>query len=134
MGTTVAGFPNLFLLQGPNTGLGHTSVIIMIEAQVEHMLKTLKYMSKNNLKTIEPSDDAQDRFIDETEKLMEGTVWTAGGCNSWYLDETGRNSTLWPGYTFAFRRKAAKLKRKDYIGRWEKKAKQAAEKGIVITK
>jgi cation diffusion facilitator CzcD-associated flavoprotein CzcO len=117
MGTTIAGFPNFFILQGPNTGLGHSSVIIMIEAQVEHMLKILKHMRKNNLKTIEPSADAQDRFIQETDQLMEGTVWTSGGCSSWYLDQTGRNSTLWPGYTFAFRRKALKLKRKDYVGR-----------------
>ncbi|RIW28969.1 NAD(P)/FAD-dependent oxidoreductase [Bacillus salacetis] len=116
MGTTVSGFPNLFLLQGPNTGLGHSSVIVMIEAQVEHILKTLKHMKKQKLKTIEPRPDAQERFIKETNQLMEGTVWTSGGCNSWYLDETGRNSTLWPSYTFSFKRKAAKLKRNDYAG------------------
>ncbi len=115
MGTTVVGFPNLFLLQGPNTGLGHTSVILMMEAQVEHLIKTIRYMKKKTLKTIEPSEKAQQRFIDETDESMKGTVWTAGGCSSWYLDQTGRNSTLWPGYTFSFRKKATQWNVGDYV-------------------
>lgn len=117
MGTTITGFPNLFLLQGPNTGLGHSSVIYMMEAQIEHMLKTIKYMKQNKLDIIEPHRKAQNRFVYETDRAMKGTVWTAGGCSSWYLDKTGRNSTLWPGYTFSFRRKLVKLKIDDYVGR-----------------
>lgn len=116
MGTTVAGFPNLFILQGPNTGLGHTSVLVMIEAQVNLVLKTFRYMKQNKLTTIEPSAKAQDRFVEKTDQLMERTVWTSGGCTSWYLDETGRNSTLWPGSTLSFKKKAAAFKRKDFIG------------------
>ncbi|TYS18517.1 NAD(P)/FAD-dependent oxidoreductase [Rossellomorea vietnamensis] len=134
MGTTVSGFPNLFILQGPNTGLGHSSVIIMIEAQVEHIMKALKHINRQNLKTIEPSAEAQERFIRETDQLMEGTVWTSGGCKSWYLDQTGRNSTLWPGYTFSFLKKASKLKRSDYIGRREGKPKPAANHGVTLSK
>ncbi len=116
LGTTVSGFPNLFLLQGPNTGLGHTSVILMIEAQVDHLLQTLAHMKEKELETIEPSSSAQERFVEETDHLMEGTVWTSGGCRSWYLDETGRNSTLWPSTTLSFMKKAAKFNGKDYIG------------------
>lgn len=116
LGTTVTGFPNLFLLQGPNTGLGHTSVILMIEAQVDHLIKTLAHMKQNELETIEPTPRAQERFVEETERLMEGTVWTSGGCRSWYLDKTGRNSTLWPGTTLSFMKKAAKFNSEDYIG------------------
>ena len=116
LGTTVSGFPNLFLLQGPNTGLGHTSVILMIEAQVDHMLQTLAHMKQRKLAAIEPSPRAQERFIEETDRLMEGTVWTSGGCRSWYLDKTGRNSTLWPGSTLSFMKKAAKFNSEDYIG------------------
>ncbi|WP_019412938.1 NAD(P)/FAD-dependent oxidoreductase [Paenisporosarcina sp. TG20] len=134
MGTTVAGFPNLFILQGPNTGLGHTSVIIMIEAQVDHILKTFKYMKQNNLDTIEPSASAQNRFVEETDKSMEGTVWTSGGCNSWYLDNTGRNSTLWPSFTFSFLRKASKLNQKDYIVRSSTRPKPAVKEGITLGK
>jgi cation diffusion facilitator CzcD-associated flavoprotein CzcO len=117
MGTIAAGFPNLFLIQGPNTGLGHSSVVVMIEAQVKHIMKVLKYMKKENLDIVEPTEEAQDRFVEMTESYMEGTVWTSGGCDSWYLDQTGRNSTLWPGYTFSFRRMAAKLNTEDYAGR-----------------
>lgn len=115
LGTTVSGFPNLFLLQGPNTGLGHTSVILMIEAQVEHMIKTIKHMNLNKVKSMEPSAEAQQRFVEQTDLSMEGTVWTAGGCASWYLDQTGRNSTLWPGYTISFKRLANRWKAEDYV-------------------
>ncbi len=114
LGTTVAGFPNLFIIQGPNTGLGHSSVIYMMESQMKHIMKVLKYMRKKKLDVMEPHLSAQKRFVAETEKSMKGTVWTSGGCQSWYLDKTGRNSTLWPGSTFAFRRLVAKLKKKDY--------------------
>lgn len=116
-GTTVSGYPNLFILQGPNTGLGHSSVIFMVEAQIDHMIKVLKHMHKEQIDIIEPHLSAQKNFVKETEESMQGTVWTAGGCDSWYLDRTGRNSTLWPGYTFSFRKLVAKLKRQDYEGR-----------------
>ncbi|RTR33946.1 NAD(P)/FAD-dependent oxidoreductase [Robertmurraya yapensis] len=117
MGTMVAGFPNLFLLQGPNTGLGHSSVIFMIEAQVKQMMKTLKHMRKNKLEIIEPTQKAQEQFVELVEKYMRGSVWTAGGCKSWYLDKAGRNSTLWPGYTFTYRRLASKFIPGDFDGR-----------------
>jgi len=115
LGTTISGFPNLFLIQGPNTGLGHTSVILMIEAQVDHVLKALKHMNRNQLETIEPNPQAQQRFVEETDHLTNGTVWVSGGCRSWYLDETGRNSTLWPGTTLSFMNKAGRFNSKDYI-------------------
>lgn len=117
MGTTIAGFPNLFLLQGPNTGLGHSSVILMIEAQVNHITKVLRHMERNKLATIEPKAASQLHFLTETDKKMKGTVWTSGGCKSWYIDETGRNSTLWPSFTFSFIKKAVWWKRQDYSGR-----------------
>jgi cation diffusion facilitator CzcD-associated flavoprotein CzcO len=104
-GTTVAGFPNLFLLLGPNTGLGHSSVVLMIESQLELVLGALRHLRRNGLATVEPRPDEQARFLAEVDDAMRGTVWSAGGCASWYVDKTGRNSTLWPGYTFAFRRR-----------------------------
>lgn len=115
LGTTITGFPNLFLIQGPNTGLGHTSVILMIEAQVDHLLNVLKYMKHRQIKTIEPKPDAQKRFVEKTDQLTKGTVWVSGGCRSWYLDKTGRNSTLWPGTTLSFMKKADRFNREDYI-------------------
>jgi cation diffusion facilitator CzcD-associated flavoprotein CzcO len=115
LGTTVAGFPNLFILMGPNTGLGHTSVVYMIEAQIEHLSEALRHMRRHGLASIEPRPEAQARFVAGVEKRMRGTVWTAGGCGSWYLDRTGRNSTLWPDFTWRFRRRAARLDPREYV-------------------
>ena len=114
-GTTVAGFPNLFILMGPNTGLGHNSVVYMIEAQIEHTLAALSLMRRRGADSIEPREDAQSAYVAEVQKRMEGTVWIAGGCASWYLDSTGRNSALWPDFSWRFRRRVARLKPDEYV-------------------
>jgi cation diffusion facilitator CzcD-associated flavoprotein CzcO len=101
-GTTVAGFPNLFLLLGPNTGLGHTSVVVMAEAQVGYVSRALAYMRAHRAAVVEPHAEAQRRWNDAIQRRMDGTVWMAGGCRSWYIDRTGRNTTLWPDFTFRF--------------------------------
>jgi len=115
LGTTVNGFPNLFILMGPNTGLGHTSVVYMIEAQIEHLLGALDYMKRRGLAALEPRPEAQAAYVAEVDRRMAGTVWTAGGCASWYLDRTGRNSTLWPDFTWRFRRRVARLDPAEYV-------------------
>jgi cation diffusion facilitator CzcD-associated flavoprotein CzcO len=102
-GTTVAGFPNLFLLVGPNTGTGSTSQVFMIEAQIAYVLDALRTMERERLARVEVRPQAQDAYNDRVQERMEGTVWTAGGCSSWYLDATGRNTTLWPDASFRFR-------------------------------
>ncbi|HEX5871839.1 MAG TPA: hypothetical protein VFY65_15530, partial [Longimicrobium sp.] len=114
VGTTVAGFPNLFMLMGPNTGLGHTSVIYMIEAQIEHLLGALGHMRAHGIAAIEPRTGAQEAFVAALDRRMAGTVWTSGGCRSWYLDATGRNSTLWPDFTWRFRRRVARFEPAEY--------------------
>jgi uncharacterized Ntn-hydrolase superfamily protein len=88
-------------------------MILMIEAQLELMLGALTELERGAV-TIEPDADAQARFIAEIERGGQGTVWTAGGCASWYLDKTGRNSTLWPWSTYKFMRRA-KFERDDYL-------------------
>ncbi|HEY0081088.1 MAG TPA: NAD(P)/FAD-dependent oxidoreductase [Pyrinomonadaceae bacterium] len=113
-GTTVAGFPNLFILMGPNTGLGHNSVVYMMEAQIEHMIGALRHMRRHGASAIEPTREAQANYIAELERRTKGTVWVAGGCASWYLDRTGRNSTLWPDFSWRFRRRVARLRPADY--------------------
>jgi cation diffusion facilitator CzcD-associated flavoprotein CzcO/acetyl esterase/lipase len=105
LGTTVHGFPNFFLLQGPNTGLGHSSVVLMAEAQVEHVVHALEAMDARALAAVEPKAEAQAAWVAEVDRRAEDTVWTSGGCASWYLDETGRNAALWPGSVPAFRRR-----------------------------
>ena len=101
-GTTVAGFPNLFLLLGPNTGLGHNSVVYMAEAQVGYVLQALEHLDESGAGAIAPSAAAQREWNEGVQRRMQGTVWTSGGCESWYLDKHGRNTTLWPGFSFRF--------------------------------
>jgi cation diffusion facilitator CzcD-associated flavoprotein CzcO len=113
-GTTVAGFPNFFILMGPNTGLGHNSVVYMIEAQIKHLLAALGYMRRRGATAIEPRPEAQSTYVKDVQRRMAGTVWLAGGCASWYLDSTGRNSTLWPDFSWRFRRRVARLNTDEY--------------------
>ncbi|MBB5872999.1 cation diffusion facilitator CzcD-associated flavoprotein CzcO [Allocatelliglobosispora scoriae] len=113
-GTAVAGFPNLFFLLGPNTGLGHTSVVLMAESQVAHVLAALDHMRRNGIAAIEPTEQAQRRYVERIDARMAGTVWATGGCQSWYLDSTGRNSTLWPGFATGFRLRLRRFRAADY--------------------
>jgi cation diffusion facilitator CzcD-associated flavoprotein CzcO len=115
LGTMVAGFPNLFILLGPNTGLGHSSVVFMIEAQVAQVMLVLGELGRRRVPSLEPSAAAQARFVAEVERRMRGTVWVAGHCRSWYLDRTGRNSAIWPDFTWRFRRRLAQLVPGDYV-------------------
>lgn len=126
VGTTVAGFPNLFILLGPNTGLGHNSVVYMIEAQIEHLIAVLIHMRRHGASAIEPQPEAQSAFVAEVQRRMEGTVWIAGGCASWYLDPTGRNSTIWPDFSWRFRRRASRLNTDEYVLSFPHDAEQPA--------
>ena len=113
LGSTVAGFPNLFFLLGPNTGLGHSSMVYMIESQIAHVLAALAHMREHGAETIEVRPEVQERYNAALERQLEGTVWNTG-CASWYLDRTGRNSTAWPDWTWRFRRRVAQLDPAEY--------------------
>ncbi len=104
LGTLVPNFPNLFMIVGPNTGLGHSSMVYMIESNVDYIERALKFAERVNAGSIEVKREAVDEFERTVMKRMDGTVWMSGGCASWYLDERGRNTTLWPGFTFQFRK------------------------------
>jgi cation diffusion facilitator CzcD-associated flavoprotein CzcO len=112
-GATTPGFPNFFLLLGPNTGLGHNSMVYMIESQVNYVLGALKAMEKRGAGRIEVRPEAVDRFVDEVAKKHEGAVWNTG-CASWYLDDSGRNATLWPDWTWRFRQRTARFDAENY--------------------
>jgi cation diffusion facilitator CzcD-associated flavoprotein CzcO len=114
LGLAVAGFPNFFLLLGPNTGLGHNSVLLMIEAQVRYLMQALAYRRGHGRALLEPLPEAVARFTAEVDEGTKGSVWTAGGCVSWYLDSTGRNSTLWPASVRAYQRRLARFDPGDY--------------------
>jgi cation diffusion facilitator CzcD-associated flavoprotein CzcO len=105
LGTSVAGFPNCYLIHGPNIGLGHTSVIHMLESQGNYISAAVAYARDHALAAVESTTAAQQTYATEVDKLGAGSVWTAGGCKSWYLNENGRNTNIWPGTTIDFRRR-----------------------------
>jgi cation diffusion facilitator CzcD-associated flavoprotein CzcO/acetyl esterase/lipase len=102
LGTSVSGFPNLFLVIGPNTGLGHNSMIVMMEAQYRYILDALRYGRNTIGRALDVRPDVMRAFNDDLQRRMQRTVW-ATGCSSWYQDARGKNVSLWPGFTFAFR-------------------------------
>lgn len=101
LGITVSGFPNFFMLYGPNTNLGHNSIVYMLESQVAHIMRILAAMRAAKATSIEASPLAQRRFNSALQARLAGTVWN--GCNSWYLDRHGHNSANWPGFSFSYR-------------------------------
>jgi cation diffusion facilitator CzcD-associated flavoprotein CzcO len=115
LGTTVHGFPNLFLLRGPNTGLGHNSILPMIEVQIEHILGALRHLKSSGTVAVEPRQAVQKRFVQNVDRWSEGTVWTDGGCDSWYLDDAGRNAVLWPRSVGAFQRRVEDFNPAEYV-------------------
>jgi cation diffusion facilitator CzcD-associated flavoprotein CzcO len=101
-GTTFAGFPNFFMLAGPNTGIGHTSLVYMIEAQLPYIVDALRLMQERDIEVLEVRPDVQVAYNEEIQRKVAPTVWNTGGCKSWYLDKNGHNSTIWPDFTFKF--------------------------------
>jgi len=108
-GTTIHGFPNLFQIVGPNTALGHSSMIFVIESQVRYVVDAIGSMRRDALASVEPTVQAQQQWTSAVLRRMARTVWTTGGCASWYLDRFGNNTTLWPGQTFTLRRHLARF-------------------------
>ncbi|OBK83028.1 flavin-containing monooxygenase [Mycolicibacter sinensis] len=113
-GITVAGMPNAFFLLGPNTGLGHTSVVFMIESQIHYVAEAIKTVDAAGAAAIAPRRAAQDAFNAEVQRKLAGSVWNTGGCQSWYLDEHGYNRTIWSGFTWRYWLATRSVRRDEY--------------------
>jgi cation diffusion facilitator CzcD-associated flavoprotein CzcO len=113
-GTMIRGFPNVFMLSGPNTGTGNMSQVFMIEAQIGFVDKALEMMRSKGADRIEVTAEAQRAFNDELVERMGGTVWVTGGCKSWYLTEAGHSGVLWPGFSTVFRRELSRVDESEY--------------------
>jgi cation diffusion facilitator CzcD-associated flavoprotein CzcO len=124
--TTVDGFPNFFFLVGPHSGQGHTSAVFMIEQQVGYVLQALRLLQQPHVAALEPKRQAVERFAAEVDRAMRGTVWDVGGCSSWYQDAAGRVTTLWPRFSFLFKKKLATFPVADYDLEAPKRAAVAA--------
>jgi cation diffusion facilitator CzcD-associated flavoprotein CzcO len=116
LGTTIAGLPNYFMMLGPNTGLGHSSMIYMMESQMNYLLDAFRYVARRGLSWVDVKAIEQRHFNDGIAGRMRNTVW-ATGCNSWYRRADGKNTTLWPGFTFEFRRRTQRFDAQRYVCR-----------------
>jgi cation diffusion facilitator CzcD-associated flavoprotein CzcO len=113
-GVSVAGFPNWFMMMGPNTGPGHTSVLVYTEAQIAHALDAIKLVLEEGAKSVEVRHEVQARYNEGIQRRMPHTSW-ASGCNSWYLSEDGSNRSLFPGLAIEYVLRTRKLRVRDYF-------------------
>ncbi|MGY1808978.1 flavin-containing monooxygenase [Blastococcus sp. SYSU D00669] len=113
LGIAVAGFPNLFLLYGPNTNLGHNSIVYMIESQIRYVVQAVRRLAAG-ARTLDVRPEVQRRSADEVQARITRTVWDRG-CTSWYRTESGRNTNNWPDFTFAYRWRTRRFDPADYV-------------------
>ncbi|MEV6808373.1 NAD(P)/FAD-dependent oxidoreductase [Streptomyces sp. NPDC051132] len=114
-GASAAGFPNFLTIIGPNTGLGNSSMILMIESQLNYLADYLRQLRVlGGRAALDARPGAVDSWNDRVQERMKRTVWNTGGCTSWYLDPSGRNTTIWPGTTTEFRRATRRVDLAEY--------------------
>ncbi|MEV6022584.1 NAD(P)/FAD-dependent oxidoreductase [Streptomyces sp. NPDC052036] len=114
-GATAAGFPNWMSIIGPNTGLGNSSMILMIESQLNYMADYLRQLEVlGGRVALDARPGAVDAWNGKVQERMKRTVWNTGGCTSWYLDASGRNTTIWPGTTTEFRNATRRVDLAEY--------------------
>lgn len=115
-GITVPGFPNFFMLLGPNTGLGHNSVVLMIEAQVRYVMSCLELIRRTGAARLELRPERLRAFVEEMRARLPKTVWEAGGCQSWYQDPRTRETpAVWPGSVVEYQRRTRRAAAADYV-------------------
>ena len=112
-GINVAGFPNFFMLYGPNTNLSHSSILLMLEAQMHYVLQCLNTLEQQGASSMDVKPERQAHYVTKLQNKLSSTVWQSG-CSSWYLNEQGRNVVNWFGFTFSYRRITKRVKVSDY--------------------
>jgi hypothetical protein len=113
LGMTVSGFPNLFLLYGPNTNLGHNSIVYMLESQFSYILDAVKTLQQRDLRFVDVRSQVQGVYNRWVQKQIKNTIWDAG-CTSWYKTASGKNTNNWPGFTLVYRYKTRHFDSQDY--------------------
>ncbi|MFD1815030.1 flavin-containing monooxygenase [Rhodococcus gannanensis] len=114
LGITVSGMPNLFLLSGPNTGLGHNSIVFMIESQIRYVLDAIRELDRVGAAALDVREDVQAASDAEVQGRLRRSVWSDGGCSSWYLDRGGRNHALWPGFSWRYRLRTRRVRLREH--------------------
>lgn len=113
LGMTVSGFPNMFVLYGPNTNLAHNSIIHMLESQFAYVRDAVRRIGRGEVDALDVRAQSQERFVGTLERRLEDLVWDAG-CSSWYLSDSGRNTLNWPGLTVEYRARTRRVDLDDY--------------------
>ena len=114
LGTSVSGFPNLFMITGPNTGLGHTSMIFMMESQFNYIVDAVDQMGTGSLSAVDVRGDVVRAYNRQLQSKLQHSVWNSG-CASWYLDSRGNNTTMWPDFTWRFRLRTRRFDATQYV-------------------
>jgi cation diffusion facilitator CzcD-associated flavoprotein CzcO len=114
LGLSVSGFPNMFLVLGPNTGLGHSSALDIIESGAAYIADAVDWTATRGVGAVDVRSAEQARYNDEIQRRLSRSVWQAGGCRSWYQDANGRNTALWPGFAFRYRQATARFRPSAY--------------------
>ena len=115
LGTSIPEFPNLFIVTGPNTGIGHTSALVIIESQMEYIERCIKHVQMNGDQSLEVNKEAENEYTRNIHSEMEKTVWKAGGCTSWYQSKSGHVISVYPGFTFTYLKKAKNFQPSHHI-------------------
>ena len=115
LGTSLPDFPNLFIVTGPNTGIGHTSALFIIESQMNYILDCIRTLKEQGLRSIEVRPEAERTYTEMIHREMERTVWKSGGCHSWYQSKSGHVIAMFPGFSFSYHRMTRTLKPADHI-------------------
>jgi cation diffusion facilitator CzcD-associated flavoprotein CzcO len=115
LGSTITGFPNLFLLVGPNSAGGYNSIIFTSESHINYALAAIKAMDARGIDSVEVRPEVYDGFTREADRRLANSVWNEGGCASWYFDENGRNAVWWPGFTWRLWQRTRRFDPGEYV-------------------
>lgn len=115
LGTAAPGFPNLFIIIGPNTGIGHTSAVFIIESQMQYVRDCLRQLRKAKASSIEPTPEAEAAYTEMIHREMTKTVWADGGCHSWYQSKSGKVIAMFPGFSFTYRHMTGNFRPDDHL-------------------
>lgn len=115
LGTSLPDFPNLFIVTGPNTGIGHTSALFIIESQMNYILDCIRTLNRQNLRSIEVQPAAEQLYTEMIHREMQRTVWKSGGCHSWYQSKSGHVVAMFPGFSFTYHYLTRRLRLADHI-------------------
>jgi cation diffusion facilitator CzcD-associated flavoprotein CzcO len=115
LGTTVPGFPNMFLLVGPNSAGGYNSIVFTTESHVHYAVQAIKTVERERLQTVEVRPGVYEEFVRHADRTLRASVWNEGGCASWYLDRNGRNGVWWPGFTWRLWQRTRRFDMADYV-------------------